>query len=827
MKIISLVVLLHLMFLGADAQSGGSVPRSGSSVPRSGAAGSQTGAAGAAVSQSGTAVLQPGGLTLAAFRSLRSSTSLGAFFYLADPGTEGIFVRDAADRTTPDDSVMALRSADGTLFRRLADQGLLNVHWFGAMGNGAADDAFAIQRGIDYILNHPQSGRTLYFPPGSYKLSRPLLIARPDGNRYRQSSINLVGPAGSRDLGMGTATLSPAFNNTFAIGIQSGKGVLIKDLVFRGRFDFPNKLKQVQVDTLSFDEWRDGTTRDNRLSPYSGIVIDPFSDPAAYPSKADMYPGLQGYYLSGLGRAGSTDVRIEGCSIVNFIVGVMITPSNQQNGELVDVVGCDISSNKVAYAMGQAQSKECHVEKLKCWGATHTLFDNVHYGFRHGDGAAVPYVDGVNIADAAKELCCILANSFGGVFRNVYAEGLFRIGYCGGPATVAFEDCSLNFATEGANIPYPDFFVLGSGASFRNCMLRCYTGAPGVRLFLPSTSNVYEGGAMNEPPVAVNLDKSGINPSPSFKNVVMFYSDGILGGGNPNKVSLTSPYPFRGSNGKGADPVYPGNTYFFWDDATGIDAVYKLTYNDDYERTARLHGEATLHVDKTHWTGWFVLPAAPDAHVLRPGDFILTDHLPYQDLFMKSVAPTNPVGIVESIGHDTVRLRQLAYGMQEGMKLELWLDYYVNNSAPFTGDLAVGSTILQHVQGTLPGVGERPDAPMFPTGTFVTAVDAAAKTVTFSMANSTGTTFRDYTFINGYPAIDIYSGFDPATLQQNGRTLIGGATFHRSRVHNLNTHWTDYLLGGDAEGMERIINTNIKGDTTLHPLKFVSLQQGK
>lgn len=764
------------------------------------------------------------GLSLSAFRSVRSSASIGGFFYLADPGREGVFIRDPANRTTPDDSVMALRTVDGVLYRRLADQGVLNVRWFGAIGNGDADDAGAIQKGIDYILNHPGAERTLYFPPGSYKISRPLLIARPNGNRYLQASINLVGPAGSRDLGTGYAMITPTFNNAFAIGIQSGKGVQIKNLSLKGLFTFPNRLNPIQVDTLSFEEWRDGSSRDNSYSPYGGIVIDPFSDAAAYASPADMYPGLRGYYLSGLGRGGSTDVRIEGCSIVNFVVGVMISPSNQQNGELIDVEDCDISYNKVGYSMGQAQSKECHVDRLKCWGPTHTLFDNVHYGFHHGDGAAVPYVDGVSIAGSVKELCSILASSFGGGFRNVYAEMLFRIGYAGGPATVYFDDCSFNFATEGPNTPYPDFFVLGSGATFRNCMLRCYTGAPGLRLFLSCTSNVYDGGAMNEPPVAVNLDNSGIYPSPVFKNVVMYYSDGILGSGNPNKVSLSSPYPFRGSNGKGADPVYPGNTYFFWDNATGKDVVYKLSYGDNYERTAQLHGEAILHVDKTHWTAWFVLPAPADARTLRPGDFILTDHLPYQDLFTRIGAPTKPVGIVQEIGHDTVRLRDLAYGMEEGMKLPLWLDYYVNNSAPFTGDLAAGSNILLHVQGTFPGLGERPDAPMFPIGTYVTAVDAAAKTVSFSMPNSTGENFRDYTFINGYPAIDMYSGFDPATLQREGRTLIGGATFHRFEVHDLNTHWTGYLLNGDVEATERIINTNIGGDTSLHALKFISMQ---
>jgi len=88
----------------------------------------------------------------------------------------------------------------------------------------------------------------------------------------------------------------------------------------------------VQVDTLAFTEWSDNSVRNNTMSPYAGVVIDPFSDSAAYPSSSDLYPGLHAYYPAGMNRSGSTDVRIEECSIANFIVGVMITPSNQQNG---------------------------------------------------------------------------------------------------------------------------------------------------------------------------------------------------------------------------------------------------------------------------------------------------------------------------------------------------------------------------------------------------------------------------------------------------------------------------------------------------------------
>jgi hypothetical protein len=709
---------------------------------------------------------------------------------------------------------------DSVLLGRLRNTDIVNINvkWFGARGDGQSDDWSYIQKAINYILDNSAAVRTLYFPPGRYVISRPLLIARFSGNSYKQASINLVGPANSKTISAGSAALAPNFNNTFAIGIQLGKGVLIKDLVITGRFTFPDKLNAIQVDTLAFNEWTDGSSRDNRFSPYSGIVIDPFSDSAVYENKEDMYPGLHPYYCPKLGRGGSTAVQVVGCSIKNFVVGVMVTPSNQQNGELVDVIDCNISGNKVAYSMGQAQSKECHVVRLECWQPTHTVFDNMYYGFRHGDGAGIPMVDGVNIAGAVKQLCSIHAASFSGSFRNVYAEGLFRLGFAGGPATVSFEDCQLDFSTQNAGIPYPDFFVLGSGASFQNCMLRFYPGVAGARLLLSGTNNHYEGGVMNAPPVAVNINNEGVSYNPTFRNVTMYYSGGILGSSNPGIV--TASLPFEGSNGDGTDPVYEGNSYVFRSPYAGLDVIYKFRYNQGYERTARLTGAPAIHTDKSAWTAWFKLKNPTDSNLLRPGDFILTSGLHYQDEYKNMVATTYPVGIISSIAHDTVNLANLAYGINNGMVLSLWTDYFVNEHEQMTGDLAAGSNTLVNVQGRFPGLGERLDIPMMPSGSFVTASNTAARTVSFSNPNLSGQSFTDYTFINGYPTVEIYSNFDLPALQQYTKTLIGGADFYQYDAGRINTHDVDFPLNGMLKSHYKILNTNIRGDTSLHKLRY-------
>ncbi|MES1224781.1 MAG: glycosyl hydrolase family 28-related protein, partial [Bacteroidota bacterium] len=148
-------------------------------------------------------------------------------FYVTDPGRQGSFVYDPSDKKTADDSVMTLVTAEGLRFKRVTDQNMVNVRWFGATGNGSTDDWYAIQKAINYLLTSTTAGRTLYFPSGTYKISQPLMIARLDKTGYSQVSINLQGPANAKDLAVGLACIAPSFNNTFAIGVQLGKGVLI------------------------------------------------------------------------------------------------------------------------------------------------------------------------------------------------------------------------------------------------------------------------------------------------------------------------------------------------------------------------------------------------------------------------------------------------------------------------------------------------------------------------------------------------------------------------------------------------------------------------
>jgi hypothetical protein len=55
---------------------------------------------------------------------------------------------------------------------RLADT--KNVRNFGAVGNGSTDDWDAIQKAVDWTANNGRG--TIYFPPGTYRVSKPIVI---------------------------------------------------------------------------------------------------------------------------------------------------------------------------------------------------------------------------------------------------------------------------------------------------------------------------------------------------------------------------------------------------------------------------------------------------------------------------------------------------------------------------------------------------------------------------------------------------------------------------------------------------------------------------
>lgn len=87
-----------------------------------------------------------------------------AIYFVSDYRQEGHFYFDPSDTSSPDNTGTIIVSTSGARFKRIVSNRIVNVQWFGAVGDGGTDDAPAIQAAIDAI---PSEGGTLFFPPTS------------------------------------------------------------------------------------------------------------------------------------------------------------------------------------------------------------------------------------------------------------------------------------------------------------------------------------------------------------------------------------------------------------------------------------------------------------------------------------------------------------------------------------------------------------------------------------------------------------------------------------------------------------------------------------
>lgn len=489
--------------------------------------------------------------------------------------------------------------------------------WFQPSGG---DDYPAIQAAINYAQIHP--GYPIHFAPGNYSLSHPLIVARMVGADYGQSWIDLEGMANAKNApASATANFIPTFTDKPVIILQQCKGCVIKNISIHGRYILPSQLRQIQIDTNSYAQWSDGVCSDGATNPYTGIAVDPFSDSVVMNSvNAPLYKGLESYYLPGMSRNGSTDVRIENCAISNFVAGIVITPSNQQNGEEIDVDNNHIDYCRSAIAWCQAQSKENRVANLMCWGGVNTVFDGINYGVRHGDGSTAPMIDGVNVAGFVNQLFNVSVNSFPLHASNIYAEGLYKIGSTTGYAGVLFEGFQIDFQNAASGSPSPSYYYYGLGTTWIGCQLRLYNNGTPNRILLNDPGNAFIGGMMSAPPYcAIVQPMNGPWGPPTFTNVGMFYSG----------VNLNT------------------NTY---------------------DSTATYYNDVQVHV-QNGFNGWYLSSTAIPTE--SKGDLIVSNLVPFAHDPYGNYLAVFPVGFVISVDKDTVFLSNTGENIHDGDMLTL------------------------------------------------------------------------------------------------------------------------------------------------------------
>lgn len=100
-------------------------------------------------------------------------------------GGGGLFYHDPADTTSQDDGALTVVTGGGKRFKRVFS-GAYDVRWFGAKGDGVADDTAAIQAAIDAAISFGL-GASVFVPRGTYRLTSTPTIAAVQGLRFTGS----------------------------------------------------------------------------------------------------------------------------------------------------------------------------------------------------------------------------------------------------------------------------------------------------------------------------------------------------------------------------------------------------------------------------------------------------------------------------------------------------------------------------------------------------------------------------------------------------------------------------------------------------------------
>lgn len=363
--------------------------------------------------------------------------------------------------------------------------GRFSALWYGYI-LATGDTGFTIQKCIDTVIANQATIRTLAFASGSYIITQPLVSYSWNGTSYQQHSIRYEGdsPYWQRS-GTGAEIITSGFRDSFALGIQIGKGVEVTHIKFRGAFTPPTQTDYVFF-TSPQSSFTDGVSRDTQYSPYSGVVVDPFGgsvpSDGGYPAITDYSGNTTNFYRGGAGTGGSTGCSFDDIYLTNFVAGFITSPSAQTlNAELMDIQRIQVENCKIGVAGCQDQEKLNQIRHFACWGGTYTLFC---MGASDGYGAQRPghwTIEGVNTAGRINRLVSRQGQGFFPMhIDNVYGESIGSIGDWGASQGDTLNRSIVDFENFNVWGSYPNYPTNScgnfSGVTITHSSFRHYDG---------------------------------------------------------------------------------------------------------------------------------------------------------------------------------------------------------------------------------------------------------------------------------------------------------------------------------------------------------------
>ena len=308
---------------------------------------------------------------------------------------------------------------------------VLYPYWFGALGNNSADDYDEIQKTVDAAI--ASQIHTVRFLSGIHLVSKGILVR----NGSSTVTVTIMGNQ-NYDSTPGTAIYSTDSTN-FVIGVQGARAVILRNLYLAG-YNRTYNPGIAQIITNTVDNWRDQYGRDNRYSPFSAIVIDPFKTTAP---TGGGYPGFSSQYSNS--HSLSSNILIENVIIRYFPVGIMVSPSGSGgNGSEITIKSSTVNRCRIGVASGGSQNRSINIADTYITGVAACL-DGLSFGEQAG---IIPSVIGGQLG-TCKDILRFSSATADGKFVNTYSESVYRIGKWTGNfgSTLSFLNCEIRFTT--------------------------------------------------------------------------------------------------------------------------------------------------------------------------------------------------------------------------------------------------------------------------------------------------------------------------------------------------------------------------------------------
>ena len=321
-----------------------------------------------------------------------------------------------------------------------------SARWYGA--GRQADNAGALQKGINTVLDNPQTLRNFFIPKGIYPFGRPLMVQSVYKGSYVGTTIHIYGEASFWDCCNGT-TLQYTAVSGFALGLQLNKGTEINNLIITGKFKSPVGNDSLYFN-IPFEKYMDAN---NKCSDtYAGFVID--------------YDGSKN-------SGGSTGLSIHDINVSNFSIDYLISPNGKTfNADILVFQNIRCGDARIGFATGQAQEKGNTIRGIYSWGSIHTLFSIGRYGKSQ---AGQYTIDGGNVAGRCIRLFDITQIGWYAThISNLFAESIASIGSITSQIPTTVDNCTFHFALPQVVGRQNLFYANNSKVAFNNCTFRYY-----------------------------------------------------------------------------------------------------------------------------------------------------------------------------------------------------------------------------------------------------------------------------------------------------------------------------------------------------------------